>query len=224
LSFPKAVLFDLDGTLSDSLPDIAWALNDARIDAGLTPVTDGQVKGWVGGGAQQLVARSLGLTDEKDPRVAPLLASFLARYEAHAADESKLYPGVAELLDLLEAKGILIACTTNKPASAARSLLDGLGILSRLDVLVTPETCGGIKKPDPRFLATALAKLRIEAKDALVVGDAVQDVQAARAGGIRCVAILGGYGAEADLRAAGADEYVATIAEFAKRFAAKAGG
>ena len=64
----KAVLFDLDGTLSDSLPDIAWALNQARLDHKLLPVTDGQVKGWVGGGAAMLVARSLGAAGDKDPR------------------------------------------------------------------------------------------------------------------------------------------------------------
>jgi len=219
MKLPKAVFFDLDGTLCDSLPDIAWALNEARVDAGLVPVTDGQVKGWVGGGASRLVARSLGLDDEHDPAVAPLLATFLRHYEAHAADESKLYPGVAELLDDLESRGVLIACTTNKPASAARSLLDGLDVLSRLDALVTPETCGGFKKPDPRFMATALTKLGLDAADVLVVGDSVQDILAAKSAGIRVVAVLGGYGDPDALRAAGADEYVATIAELRRRFA-----
>lgn len=216
MKLPKAVLFDLDGTLCDSLPDISWALNEARVDMGLLPVTDGQVKVWVGGGAGMLVARSLGVADERDPAVAPLLATFLRHYEAHAADESKLYPGVPELLDFLESKSVLIACTTNKPASAARTLLEGLDVLSRLDALVTPETCGGVKKPDRRFMQTALAKLGVGAKDALVVGDAVQDVEAAKSAGIRCVAILGGYGDPVALRAAGADEYVATIAEFGR--------
>ena len=220
MRLPKAILFDLDGTLCDSLPDISWALNEARVDMGLTPVADGQVKVWVGGGAALLVARSLGLDDERDPAVAPLLATFLRHYEAHAADESKLYPGVPELLDFLEARGVLIACTTNKPASAARNLLAALDVLARLDALVTPETCGGAKKPDPRFMATALTKLGVEAKDALVVGDAVQDVLAAKSAGIRCVAILGGYGDPDALRAAGADEYVATIAEFGARLRA----
>lgn len=213
MKLPKAVLFDLDGTLADSLPDIAWALNEARMDAGLTPVTDGQVRGWVGGGAALLVTRSLGTADEADPRVAPLLATFLRHYEAHAHDLSTLYPGVPELLDFLEGKGVLMACTTNKPAGAARVLLEGLDLLSRLDALVTPETCGGVKKPDARFMKTALAKLGVAAKDAVVVGDGVQDIEAAKAAGVRSVAILGGYGDPEALRAAGADEYVQTIAE-----------
>jgi len=223
VKLPKAVFFDLDGTLCDSLPDIAWALNEARVDAGLVPVTDGQVKGWVGGGAARLVARSLGLGDD-DPAVAPLLATFLRHYEAHAADESKLFPGVAELLDDLESRGVLIACTTNKPAAASRALLGALDVLGRLDALVTPETCGGFKKPDPRFMATALTKVGVEAKDALVVGDAVQDIEAAKSAGIRVVAILGGYGDPDALRAAGADEYVATIAELRERFACDGSG
>jgi phosphoglycolate phosphatase len=181
------------------------------------------VKLWVGGGAALLVARSLELEDERDPAVAPLLATFLRHYAEHAADESKLYPGVPELLDHLEGSGVLIACTTNKPASAARALLDSLDVLARLDALVTPETCGGVKKPDPRFMRTALTKLGVDAKDALVVGDAVQDIEAARSAGIRVVAILGGYGTPAALRAAGADEYVATIAELAERFISRGG-
>jgi phosphoglycolate phosphatase len=213
---PKAVLFDLDGTLSDSLPDIAWALNEARIDLGFTPVTDGQVKGWVGGGAALLVARSLGL-DEGDPEAVPLLETFLKTYEEHAADRSTLYPGVEDLLETLQRRGILVAVTTNKPAAAARSLLDGLDILARIDALVTPESCGGAKKPDACFMQTALRQLEVDAADALVVGDGVQDIQAAKACGIRSVAILGGYGTAADLRAAGADEYVATFEEFARK-------
>jgi phosphoglycolate phosphatase len=212
---PRAVLFDLDGTLCDSLPDISWALNEARMDMRLPPVTDGQVRSWVGGGAGLLVARSLGHEDDRAPDVAPLLAAFMRRYDSHAADESKLYPGVAELVDLLSERGVLMACTTNKPASAARALLDAVDVLSRLDALVTPETCGGAKKPDPRFMTTALRKLGVEAKDALVVGDALQDIQAAKCVGIRVVAILGGYGDPEALRAAGADEYVATIADVA---------
>jgi phosphoglycolate phosphatase len=216
----KAVLFDLDGTLSDSLPDIAWSLNQARLDHKLLPVTDGQVKGWVGGGAALLVARSLGAKDDRDPRVAPVLATFLAHYEEHACDRSTLYPGAAELLERLGARGVLVACTTNKPTKAARALLEGLEILSLLDAVVTPEDCGGARKPDPRFMACALAKLGVAAKDAVVVGDGVQDVEAARASGMRSIAILGGYGDPAALRAAGADEYVATVAEVAARLGA----
>lgn len=217
MKLPRAVFFDLDGTLSHSLPDIVWALNEARMDAGLTPVTEGQVKGWVGSGAAVLVARSLGAADERDPRVPPLLARFLAHYEAHACDLSTLYPGVVDLLDFLESRGVRTACTTNKPEAAARSLLEGLEILSRLDALVAPETCGGAKKPDPRFMAAALARLGVGAGEALVVGDGVQDVLAAKAVGIRSVAILGGYGDPAALRAAGPDECVQTIGEFAAR-------
>jgi len=210
---PRAVLFDLDGTLSDSLPDIAWSLNQARIDHGFVPVTDGQVRGWVGGGAETLVARSIGAADERDPRVARLLAAFLGHYEAHACERSRLYDGVVDLLEFLEERGVSTACTTNKPEVAARGLLVGLEVMSRFDALVTPETCGGVKKPDARFMEKALSLLDIPAEDALVVGDGVQDVLAAKNAGIRVVAVLGGYGDPAALRAAGADDYVDSMSE-----------
>ena len=212
---PKAVLFDLDGTLSDSLPDIAWALNQARLDHKLLPVTDGQVKAWVGSGASSLVARSMGLADEHDPRSIAVLDTFLAHYTDHACDRSTLYPGAAELLERLGARGVLVACTTNKPTQAARALLEGLEILALLDTVVTPDDCGGLKKPDPRFMACALERLGVSAKDAVVVGDGVPDIAAAKASGMRSIAILGGYSEEGSLRAAGADEYVQTIAEVA---------
>jgi phosphoglycolate phosphatase len=223
MKLPRAVFFDLDGTLSDSLPDIAWALNEARIDHGIVPVTDGQVRGWVGGGAETLVARSLGAADERDPRVAPMLATFLAHYEAHACERSKLYDGVVDLLEFLEERGVRTACTTNKPEVAARGLLVGLEVMPRFDALITPETCGGVKKPDARFMGKALSLLGVAAKDALVVGDGVQDVEAARNAGIRVVAVLGGYGDRAALRAAGADEYVESMAELAERLIDGAG-
>jgi phosphoglycolate phosphatase len=216
----KAVLFDLDGTLSDSLPDIAWSLNQARLDHKLLPVTDGQVKGWVGSGAAVLVARSMGLADEKDPRAIAVLDTFLAHYTDHACDHSTLYPGAAELLERLGARGVLVACTTNKPTKAARALLEGLEILSLLDAVVTPDDCGGARKPDPRFMACALGKLGVAAEDAVVVGDGVPDIEAAKASGMRSIAVLGGYGDPAALRAAGADQYVDTIAEVAARLGA----
>jgi phosphoglycolate phosphatase len=212
LRLPRAVLFDLDGTLSDSLPDIAWALNEAREAHGLARVADAVVKDWVGGGAEVLVVRSLGAADASDPRVAPMLAHLLRVYEAHTHNRSALYPGAAELLRSLKARGVLVACTTNKPDTAARSLLAGLGILQVFDAVVTPETAG-VKKPDPRFMEAALAALGVAAADALVVGDGLQDVQSAKAAGIPCVAILGGYGDPAALRALGPDFCVGTIAD-----------
>jgi phosphoglycolate phosphatase len=214
---PKAVLFDLDGTLSDSLPDIAWALNQARLDHKLLPVTDGQVKAWVGSGAASLVARSMGLSDEGDPRAIAVLDTFLAHYTDHACDRSTLYPGALDLLERLGARGVLVACTTNKPTQAARALLEGLEILSLLDAVVTPDDCGGAKKPDPRFMAFALERLGVTAKDAVVVGDGVPDIAAAKASGMRSIAILGGYSDPATLRGAGADDYVDSLADVAAR-------
>jgi phosphoglycolate phosphatase len=214
IPLPRAVLFDLDGTLSDSLPDIAWALNEAREMHGLPSATEAEVRPWVGGGAEVLVVRSVGAKEASDPRVAPLLADFLAVYEAHASDRSVLYPGVRELLEFLRSRGVKIAVTTNKPAGACEALLQGLGIAAFFDAVVTPES-SGLRKPDPRFLEAALRRLGVAAKDALVVGDGTQDVQAAKAAGIPCVALTGGYAEYAALRALEAEYYFASVKELA---------
>ena len=211
------MLFDLDGTLSDSLADIAWALRTARVEMGYAPVTDEEVRGWVGAGAPLLVARSLGVP-ETDPRVAPLLARFLDVYTgALPADGATLYPGVVELLDGLRARGVLVACTTNKPEGPARALLAGLGILDRFDALVTPESAG-TRKPDGRFMEAALARLGVAAAEALVVGDGNPDLEAARAAGIRCVAVLGGYGSRDELLSLEPEFTVETVSELAGRW------
>jgi phosphoglycolate phosphatase len=215
IPLPRAVLFDLDGTLSDSLPDIAWALNEARAQHGFPPVSQHDVGRWVGAGAAALIARSVGVAED-DPRAIALLASFLAIYEAHACDRSRLFPGVRELLEELRRRGVRTAVTTNKPAAACTALLEGLGIAKLFDAVVTPEIAGA-KKPDPRFMAFALTALGVAAKEALVVGDGVQDLQAAQAAAIPCVGILGGYAGAAALRACRPDWCVQTIGELAKR-------
>lgn len=213
---PRAVLFDLDGTLSDSLPDIHGALDRARRRLGLAGVTLDQVRGWVGCGAAMLVARSLGHGDEGAAEVRRVLAAFLEDYEAHADELSRTYPGVVEALAALRARGVRLAVTTNKPARAADALLEGLGIAESFDLVVTPDSAG-TRKPDPAFVRGALEALGVAAGEALVVGDGQPDLRAARGAGVRCVALLGGYGDRAALRAEGADFEAEDVAEVARR-------
>lgn len=213
---PRAVLFDLDGTLTDSLPDIHWALDTARRELGLPGVTIEATRGWVGCGAAMLVARSLGHSDERAPDVRRVLDVFLRRYEAHADDRSVVYPGVLAALDALRARGVQLAVTTNKPSGACAALLRGLGLSDRFDAVVTPDVCG-VRKPDPAFVRFALERLGVAAADAIVVGDGMPDVQAAQGAGVRCVALLDGYGDRAALLASHADWFASDVAELARR-------
>lgn len=218
IPLPRAVLFDLDGTLSDSLPDIHAALDAARRELGLTGVTPSQVRGWVGCGAAMLVARSLGHEDEASPEVLRVLARFLGIYEEHPDDRSVLYPGVADLLDRLRTRGVRLAVTTNKPGRAAEALLRGLGVFDRFDAVVTPDAAG-VRKPDPAFMRCALERLGVGASDAIVVGDGLPDLAAARGAGVRCVAVLGGYGDRAALLAQRPEWTVESVADLLGRFA-----
>lgn len=221
MKLPRAILFDLDGTLSDSLPDIAWALNEARAAHALARVSIDSVRSWVGSGAAVLVTRSMGLRDETDPRVAPVLSTFLSIYEKHADDRSRLYPGALDLLHNLRARGVRLAVVTNKPREACLALLRGLRVLDAFDAVMTPEDAG-VRKPDPRFMLAALERLGVEPKDALVVGDGVQDVEAAKGAGIRCVAVLSGYGDPGELVARGPDIEVDSIQDLAHQLGVRA--
>jgi phosphoglycolate phosphatase len=210
------VLFDLDGTLSDSLPGIAWSLNEGRRELGYESVSEASVRGWLGQGAAMLAARSLGHEDVGDPAVRRLTAVYLRHNEAGAPARSRLFPGAADLLARLRARGVRIGLTTNKPRGATASLLRGLGAEGAFDAVVTPEDAGA-HKPDPAFVAYALRLLGVAARDALVVGDGLPDVDVARAAGVPVVALLGGYGDRAELAAAGADWCAEDVAEVARR-------
>lgn len=208
IAMPDAVLFDLDGTLVDSLDDIAHALNAARVESGLTPVDRESVRGWIGGGAIRLVARSLGTEDESAPGVAEMLRRFLGIYGAESGARSPVLPGVGDLLDRLLTRGVRLACTTNKPADATDLVLRASGLAPYFAAVVTPDTLG-VRKPDARFFREALARLGDVAPDrALVVGDGVPDIAGGRGIGAPTVAVLGGYGDRKALVAAGPDHVV----------------
>lgn len=217
IELPDAVLFDLDGTLVDSLDDIAHALNTARAQTGLPAVDRESVRGWIGGGAIRLVARSFGTEDESAPGVAEMLHRFLHVYGAESGARSPVLPGVGELLDRLVARGVRLACTTNKPGDATDLVLRASGLAPYFTAVVTPDTLG-VRKPDPRFFHEALAILGgVAAPRALVVGDGVPDVAGGRAIGAPTVAVLGGYGDRHALVAAGPDHVVEATADLTTR-------
>lgn len=210
---PRAVLFDLDGTLADSLADITWALSEARTSLALPDVDDGDVRRWIGDGARRLVARSLGTEDDDAPGVVELHERFLDVYRSRDRTRSTLYPGVRPLLDELRTAGTLLACTTNKPRRPTHKLLGLLGVADHFAAVRTPDDVGGRRKPAPDMLLDALDELGVEPSDAVLVGDGLPDVAAARAAGVRVVAVLGGYGGEEALVALRPDATVESAAE-----------
>lgn len=201
---PRALLFDLDGTLIDSLPDLTHALNRLFSEIGLRHLAEAEVRMMIGDGARKLVERALAAAGQAV--VADFdnkLARFLELYEEEPAVRTRPYPGVMETLALLKTMGFKLAVVTNKPQDATLKALAGLGLDGFFDSVVG----GGVTeklKPHPMALAHALREMRAEAGKALMVGDNANDVEAAKALGIPVIVVAYGY-SRIDPKQLGAD-------------------
>jgi len=190
---PKLVLFDLDGTLVDSAPDIAAALNAALAEIGQPTHSVGMVTTYVGDGAAKLVERSIRSTSPaSEVDQAALLERFKAQYAANVCVHTRLYPGVLEVLEALHARPTPLAVLTNKPGDLARSLLRAL-TLDRFFADVVGDGDGYARKPSPEAALALVAKHEVGPADTLVVGDGIPDVRLGRAAGCRVAAVAWGY-------------------------------
>jgi phosphoglycolate phosphatase len=187
---PVVVLFDLDGTLVDSAPDLAQAANRVLADHGRAPVAYECLRQVVSKGGRAMLAVSF--PDFSDEQREPLLPVFLRYYGEALAEHSTLFDGVETLLAALDARGIRWGIVTNKPEGLARGVIEGFGWRQRCAVLVGGDTLP-TRKPDPAPLLHACRQLDVEPADAIYVGDDLRDVQAAQAAGMPCVAALWGY-------------------------------
>ena len=188
--FPRAALFDLDGTLLDSAPDMLATANRMLAARGAGPMTLDVLRPHVSKGARAMLAAAFPEM-EQAPREA-LVPEFLAIYQEELGRHSVLFDGIAEMLVALEAAGSTWGIVTNKPEYLARDILPQLGWETRCAVLIGGDTLAE-KKPHPLPLQVAAERIGIAIADCVYVGDDERDIQSARAAGMPSIAALWGY-------------------------------
>jgi len=187
----RAVLFDMDGTLVDSAPDFIAICQAMRAARGLPALEPQRIRDQVSGGARAMVACSFDL-DPEHPEFEALRLEFLERYQAHCAELTRPFAGIPELLADLERARLRWGVATNKPLRYAEPIMQRLQLAERAAVLVCPEHVSR-SKPDPEMLLLACAKLALDPREVLYVGDDERDIEAGRAAGTRTVAVRYGY-------------------------------
>lgn len=192
----EAVFFDLDGTLADTAPDLGYALNLLREQRGLPHLSQETIRPYASHGARGLLEIGLGLTPD-DPDFGAARLEFLAFYERYLCHYTRLFTGIAELLDGLEQRGIAWGVVTNKPARYTDPLMESFGLTRRAACIVSGDTCANAK-PHPEPLLLAARQAGREPGKCLYVGDAERDIEAARAAGMPALVASYGYLGESD--------------------------
>ncbi|MEW6353747.1 MAG: phosphoglycolate phosphatase [Pseudomonadota bacterium] len=215
LTNPAMVLIDVDGTLVDSVPDLTFCVDEMMQRLDLPAHGEAKVRLWVGNGVERLVKRALTGTLDDEPDTAlynKALPIFLDLYSANTCVRSRLYPGAREGLNFLKSAGYPLGCVTNKAARFTEPLLDMLGVRGDFALVVSGDTLP-YKKPHPAPLLHAAAFFNVAPPQALMVGDSVSDVEAARAAGFQIVCVSYGYNHGADIRGALPDAVIDSLAE-----------
>ncbi len=209
LRAPQAVLFDLDGTLADSAPDLVAALATLCVEIGHAAPDPVAVSRVVSAGGRAILR--CGLPGFDAARIDELLPRYLDLYAARGNASSELYEGIEPILDELEARGVLWGVVTNKVGWLAAPMLDHLGLGTRCGALVAGDTLSK-RKPDPDPVLHACALLEVDPSRTLFVGDDLRDIEAGRAAGTGTVAAAWGYLNGGDPHAWGADQVAASVA------------
>jgi phosphoglycolate phosphatase len=216
----KLILFDLDGTLVDSVGDLSWCGNQMLRRLDMPTHHPQAARDWVGNGIERFVKRVL--TGDMDAEPEPALYERGARifsdlYAKHASDHSEVYPGVVETLQRLAGLDLKLACVTNKPEPFTSQLIAAMGLAGFFELIVAGDTTPR-KKPDPMPLRYAADHFGLDYQDCLMVGDSSNDVKAARAAGFGIVCVPYGYNHGNDIRDSSPDLVVENLIELANLF------
>ncbi len=187
----KAVLFDLDGTLLDTAPDLIHAANQLRAEQGLQPLVDGIYGSVVSHGSAAMIQRSFNIALD-DPRMQVLRSRFLELYSASVSRTTRPFDGILPLLDGIEQRGLQWGVVTNKPGWLTHPLLRSLNLEERSACIVSGDTLP-CRKPDPAPVAHACDLLGVQPSEAVILGDAMRDVDAGQRAGTATLVALFGY-------------------------------
>ncbi len=187
----RTVLFDLDGTLADTAPDLAAALNKVLSEEGRDPLPYPRIRPVASHGSAALIRLGFDM-EPGEPGFAELRERLLAHYAENVCRDTRVFPGVPELLDALQARNICWGIVTNKPAFLTEPLIARLGLTHRPACVVSGDTTPN-RKPHPEPMLHACAIARAQASESLFVGDAERDIQAGREAGMKTLVALFGY-------------------------------
>jgi phosphoglycolate phosphatase len=190
----ETIVFDLDGTLIDTAPDLIDTLNVVFAREGIPAVAYDTARNLIGGGARAMIVRGIEAEGRAvtPSRLDQLFADFIAHYSEHIADRSRPFPGLVDALDTLSSRGHRLAVCTNKLEGLSQLLLKQLDLAQRFAVICGQDTFG-IQKPDPEVLRRTIAAAGGDPQRAIMIGDSVTDIRTARAAGIPVIAVDFGY-------------------------------
>jgi phosphoglycolate phosphatase len=214
------IVFDLDGTLLDTAPDLVETLNVVFAREGLTPLPYDTARNLVGGGAKAMIARGIEAEGHvlAPAKLEQMFTDFIAYYSDHVAERSQPFPGLTEALDTLGARGHRFAVCTNKLERLSVRLLDRFKLADRFAAICGQDTFG-IQKPDPEILRRTVAAAGGTMKHAIMVGDSNTDIRTARAGGIPVIAVDFGY-SERPIAEFGPDQTISHFSQLPASIAA----
>ncbi len=212
---PKLILIDVDGTLVDSVPDLAFCIDELMLILNRPKHGKDKVRHWVGNGVQKLVKRAL--TGKLEPQVNidefdKAYPIFLELYAKNTSKRSCLYSGVKEGLTYLKSKKYNLGCITNKDEQFTHPLLKDLGIFNNFEIIISGNTLEH-KKPHPLPLLHSAKHFNLNPKDCLMIGDSINDVQASRAAGFNIICVSYGYNHGEDINNAQPDLVIDSMAE-----------
>ena len=188
----RVILYDLDGTLMETAPEIADAVNDTLRRCGHAPAPPALVRSWIGDGARALLAKALAHVGEPASAVEAAWPAFSNDYAERCGTNSLVHDGVRAMLQRLRDQGLQQVLLTNKEAAFAQRLLVRHQLLADFDLIVAGDTLA-VKKPHPGVVQHALAALQARPEEALLVGDSTTDVRTARAAGVAVQLVRHGY-------------------------------